>query len=121
MQRTSVDLPQPDSPTIPSVSPCCSVNETPSTAFTVGDLLLEDDPAGDREVLLQVLDDEQLVARAHGASTDALAHAPRDVATSFAASRAFVASSRWQACSWVGVAGHATASTGSRSVHTGIA
>ena len=35
MQRTSVDLPQPDSPTIPSVSPSRSEKETPSTAFTV--------------------------------------------------------------------------------------
>ena len=35
MQRTSVDLPQPDSPTMPSVSPSRSVKETPSTAFTV--------------------------------------------------------------------------------------
>ena len=35
MQRASVDLPHPDSPTIPSVSPSRSVKETPSTAFTV--------------------------------------------------------------------------------------
>jgi hypothetical protein len=34
MQRTRVDLPQPDSPTMPSVSPLRSVNDTPSTAFT---------------------------------------------------------------------------------------
>ena len=30
--RASVDLPQPDSPTMPSVSPACNANETPSTA-----------------------------------------------------------------------------------------
>ncbi len=30
----SVDLPQPDSPTIPSVSPFASSKETPSTALT---------------------------------------------------------------------------------------
>jgi hypothetical protein len=34
MQRASVDLPQPDSPTIPSVSPGLMLKETPSTAFT---------------------------------------------------------------------------------------
>ena len=78
------------------------------------DLLLEDDPAGDREVLLQVLDDEELVAGAH-----ALAPAVR-VATSAAASRAFVSSSRWQACSCVGSCA-AMASTGSFSRQTGIA
>ena len=32
--RASVDLPQPDSPTTPSVSPFNTVNDTPSTAFT---------------------------------------------------------------------------------------
>src|SRR5215207_3421292 len=30
----SVDLPHPDSPTMPSVSPLCSWNDTPSTALT---------------------------------------------------------------------------------------
>ncbi len=64
MQRAIVDFPQPDSPTTPSVSPCLTVKLTPSTAFTARDLLLEDDPAGDREVLFEVLDDEQLVAGA---------------------------------------------------------
>ncbi|MEY9756203.1 hypothetical protein ABIE73_003598 [Bradyrhizobium yuanmingense] len=33
--RATVDLPQPDSPTRPSVSPVPSANETPSTACTV--------------------------------------------------------------------------------------
>src|SRR6266404_5060771 len=32
--RARVDLPQPDSPTIPKVSPLSTVNETPSTACT---------------------------------------------------------------------------------------
>jgi hypothetical protein len=35
--RASVDLPQPDSPTMPSVLPVSSVNETPSTASSVAD------------------------------------------------------------------------------------
>src|ERR1700730_9337153 len=34
MARPTVVLPQPDSPTTPSVSPSLSVNETPSTART---------------------------------------------------------------------------------------
>src|SRR6266511_5850866 len=34
MQRASVDFPQPDSPTIPSVSPGLTLKEMPSTAFT---------------------------------------------------------------------------------------
>ena len=34
MQRASVDFPQPDSPTMPSVSPSLIVKLTPSTAFT---------------------------------------------------------------------------------------
>jgi hypothetical protein len=32
--RPTVDFPQPDSPTSPSVSPCRMSSETPSTAFT---------------------------------------------------------------------------------------
>ena len=35
--RPSVDLPQPDSPTIPSVSPRRTSSETPSTAWTTSD------------------------------------------------------------------------------------
>src|ERR1700722_6235043 len=35
-QRATVDLPQPDSPTRPSVSPLATANETPSTARTAG-------------------------------------------------------------------------------------
>ena len=35
MLRATVDLPQPDSPTIPSVSPTPTVKLTPSTACTV--------------------------------------------------------------------------------------
>ena len=33
IERDSTDLPQPDSPTIPSVRPRSSVNDTPSTAL----------------------------------------------------------------------------------------
>src|SRR5215831_14275252 len=34
MRRARVDLPQPDSPTIPRISPRCTSKDTPSTAFT---------------------------------------------------------------------------------------
>ena len=40
--RISVVLPQPDSPTIPSVSPLCSANETSSTACTWPDRAVDD-------------------------------------------------------------------------------
>ena len=59
-QRAMVDLPQPDSPTMPSVSPRRIVEGDAVDRPHAGDLLLEDDPAGDREVLLQVLDGEEL-------------------------------------------------------------
>ena len=35
INRAVVDLPQPDSPTMPSVSPASTANETPSTARTM--------------------------------------------------------------------------------------
>ena len=54
----SVDLPQPDSPTRPSVSPRRSSKLTPSTALHRADLPLEQHALGDREVLDQVVDRE---------------------------------------------------------------
>ena len=66
MHRAIVDLPQPDSPTTPSVSPRLTREGDVVHRLHRGDLLLEDDPARDREVLLQVLDAEQLVG--HGIS-----------------------------------------------------
>ena len=60
------------------------------------DLLLEDDPARDREVLRQVLDLEKLVRHSYNAS---VANAARILS----ASRAFVASSRKHACTCVGM------------------
>ena len=44
-------LPQPDSPTMPSVWPCSTANETPSTALTT--------PSSVSKWTLQVLDLEQ--------------------------------------------------------------
>ena len=51
--RPVVDLPQPDSPTRPSVWPRWIAKSTPSTARTAADLAREQDAAGDREVLGQ--------------------------------------------------------------------
>ena len=34
MQRATVDLPEPDSPTMPKVSPACSCNDTSRAAST---------------------------------------------------------------------------------------
>ena len=50
----SVDLPQPDSPTMPSVSPRRRSRLTPSTARTAPICVLKTMPAGQREVLDQV-------------------------------------------------------------------
>src|SRR6266404_2632757 len=58
------------------------------------DLLLEDDSAGDREVLLDVLDDEQFFATSHYTVSTSI------VSRSFVASRSFVSSSRWHASKW---------------------
>ena len=51
ISRAVVDLPQPDSPTIPSVSPCMHVEDDAVDGVHRADLLLEEDPVGDREVL----------------------------------------------------------------------
>ena len=100
MQRAIVDLPQPDSPTTPSVSPSRTRERHAVDRLHRGDLLLEDDPARDREVLLEVLDDEQLVARQRGRSSSAPSHRHGRLAivlaSSFAASRSLVSSSRQQ-------------------------
>ena len=53
--RAKVDLPQPDSPTRPSVSPRFTSSETPSTARTEPIAALEDEALGDREVDADVL------------------------------------------------------------------
>ena len=45
MARPVVDLPQPDSPTNPSVSPRATLKLTPSTAFTVPTCLRRIAPA----------------------------------------------------------------------------
>ena len=60
--RPVVLLPQPDSPTSPSVSPLRISKETPSTAFTVPTCGLED-ARPDREVDLEVLDLEEVLRR----------------------------------------------------------
>src|SRR5262249_44382561 len=75
-----------------------------------GDLLLEDDPAGDREVLLDVVDDEELVAgELERGALDALGRLRLGSAqltsasvpsTALADSRSRVSWSRWQRPRW---------------------
>ena len=96
MQRTSVDLPQPDSPTIPSVSPSRSEKETPSTAFTVAISFWNTIPRVIGKCFFRSSTTRSSFPFAAVLTTRAPAV---NIATSFAASRAFVASSRWQACS----------------------
>ena len=98
MQRAIVDLPQPDSPTTPSVSPSLDGEADAVDRLHRGDLLLEDDPARDREVLLEVLDDEQLVAAHHGRRRPRRRLTrPHRSSGSSRASRSFVSWSRWHA------------------------
>ena len=93
MQRAIVDLPQPDSPTTPSVSPSLSDEVDAVDGLHGGDLLLEDDPSRDGEVLLQPLDAQELVGHRHLPAVPASTAALRR-----AASRLFVSSSRKHAC-----------------------
>ena len=64
--RAKVDLPQPDSPTRPSVSPRRTSSDTPSTARTVADPPLDDEALGDREVDLEALGAQQRLRRPVG-------------------------------------------------------
>ena len=58
----SVLLPQPDSPTRPSVSPLRSVNDDAVDRLDLPDLVLEHDALGEREVLDQVAYLEDLLS-----------------------------------------------------------
>ena len=83
-QRAMVDLPQPDSPTTPSVSPLCQREGDAVDRVDAADLLLEHDAAGDREVLDQILDHQQLVGHQHirlasAGGTEALGGDPLDL------------------------------------------
>src|SRR5439155_3323210 len=77
------------------------------------DLLLEDDPARDREVLLHVLDGDELFSLGHQIASTVI------IASSPAASRAFVSSSRWHASRCAASAG-AGRSSGTTVRHTVI-
>ena len=69
MQRASVDLPQPVSPTRPRVSPRGMDSDTSSTAWTWPTVRLTVPPARDREVLDQVLHpDQHVVADGSGSA-----------------------------------------------------
>ena len=60
MARPVVLLPQPDSPTRPSVSPRLTVKRDVVDGPHPADLALQDDALGDREIHLEVLDSEEL-------------------------------------------------------------
>ncbi len=74
--RASVDFPQPDSPTIPIVSPRLHRERDAVERLHRGHLVLEHDALGDREVLRDVLDLEERVAR-DGFQSDTCACAGR--------------------------------------------
>ena len=95
MQRAMVDLPQPDSPTTPSVSPLRHGEGDAVDRLDAADLLLEDDAAGNREVLLEVLDLEQRLRRS--APFDSTIRAPPSCHRPAASPRSPESCSRWQA------------------------
>ncbi len=114
MQRASVDLPQPDSPTTPSVSPSrLSVKLTPSTAFTAATCFWKMIPrVTGKHASAQVLDDEQVAVVAglpfEGVATEIAMPQPFARPSSRPrpscageelprSSRSFVSWSRWQA------------------------
>ncbi len=63
MTRPAVVLPEPDSPTSPSVSPRRISKSIAVDRLDVGDVALQD-AGGDREVLAQVAHDDQVVGSA---------------------------------------------------------
>ena len=77
MQRPVVVLPQPLSPTSPSVSPRRTVKSMPSTAFTSPTSAARDDALGDREVHAQPLHLEQRRGRSRSCRRSGLAARPR--------------------------------------------
>src|SRR5262249_44999565 len=80
------------------------VEVDPVDGVDLADLLLEDDPAGDREVLLQAADPDERLSRSLrlrgrlGPLADLDAH--RLAATSWSKMRSFSASDRWHAEAW---------------------
>ena len=59
MARPVVDLPQPDSPTRPSVSPLLDVEGDAVDGLVLGDLALDQEAGRDGEVDLEVFDVDQ--------------------------------------------------------------
>ena len=70
--RPVVDLPQPDSPTRPSVSPARTSKETSQTAWTSTHVVADELPTPNGEVLYEVLDLEQRSTRSLGSRRDGL-------------------------------------------------
>ena len=62
-EARQVDLPQPDSPTIPRISPRCTSKDTPSTAFTWAWTVCRRPPH--REVFAQCPDRQKCVTLSH--------------------------------------------------------
>ena len=94
MQRAIVDLPQPDSPTTPSVSPAFSEKLTPSTALTDPTSFWNTSPRVTGKYFCEPLDAKKLASRAvrgaHAASSLTRA------AFFCVQIRARASSSRWQ-------------------------
>ena len=103
MQRAIVDLPQPDSPTTPSVSPRLSVKETSSTALTAATCFWNTIPRVTGKCFVRCSTLRSSSAIPYNAS---VANAARILS----ASRAFVASSRKHACTCSGCTGDGTSS-----------
>ena len=64
MSRAVVDLPQPDSPTIPKVLPLGTEKLTPSTAWTDLGLSCSRLSTPHRKIFFQVANDQQRLGRA---------------------------------------------------------
>ena len=65
MVRPRVDLPQPDSPTSPRISPWRNENDTPSTALTAPSLRLNTNPFSTGKYVLRFRTSRKDRARAH--------------------------------------------------------
>src|SRR5919198_730794 len=126
MQRAIVDFPQPDSPTTPSVSPCRTAKDTPSTAFTAAICFWKMMPRVTGKYFFRSSTTRSssprtppFVAAATGAVASAKAQLASAIvpASTFAASRSFVSTSRWQAWTW-SRSSAAGRSSGSTVLHT---
>ena len=91
MQRPSVDFPQPDSPTSPSVSPAARSRETSATARTCATARSKITAAAHRKRFLQPADGQDRLA---GGSPRSCAGRPRRASVG---ARSSASSAKWQA------------------------